>query len=66
MEITPIALLVMVGRTTSLMPRIIKHDAIVRKSKLDRDLAISGQQLGPRHLSGVTNAERTRFLASPE
>jgi hypothetical protein len=30
-EITKIALLVMVGRTLPLMPRIIRQDAIVRK-----------------------------------
>ena len=30
-EITRIALLVMVRRALSLMPRIIRHDAIVRK-----------------------------------
>ena len=40
-EITKIALLVMVGRTLSLMTRIIRHDAIVRKgrSQVGRRLA---------------------------
>jgi hypothetical protein len=32
-EITQIALLVMVGRTEPLMARIIRHDAIVRKGR---------------------------------
>ena len=32
-EITTIALLVMVGRTVPLMARMIRHDAIVRKGR---------------------------------
>jgi hypothetical protein len=32
-EITVIALLVIVGRAKSLMARMIRHDAIVRKSR---------------------------------
>ena len=32
-EITKIALLVMVGRTEPFMARIIRHDAIVRKGR---------------------------------
>ena len=32
-EITTIALLVMVGRTVPIMTRIIRHDAIVRKGR---------------------------------
>jgi hypothetical protein len=33
-EITKIALLVMVGRAEPFMARIIRHDAIVRKSEV--------------------------------
>ena len=33
-EITKIALLVMMGRAKPLMARIIRHDAIVRKSEV--------------------------------
>ena len=39
-EITTIALLVMVGRTVPLMARMIRHDAIVRKGRSRTRVAV--------------------------